>query len=48
MKEDEGMDSICVDDEMMQFQVTCSVQDKLNSAFQNENFPIEELEVKGL
>jgi superfamily II DNA or RNA helicase len=48
MKEDEGMDSICVDDEMMQFQVTCSVQDKWNSAFQNENFPIEELEAKGL
>jgi len=49
MKEAETMDSICVDDEMMQFQVTCSIQERWKNAFIDEAATIKAvLDTKGL
>lgn len=47
MKETEVMDSICVDQEMMQFQVNCSVQDLWKSAFKNELNTVSVVKSKG-
>jgi hypothetical protein len=48
MKEAEVMDSICVDQEMMRFQVNCSVQDLWKSAFKNELNTVSVVKSKGL